>query len=187
VRISGRIAYRKVLGEKNPADLLTKHLGAEVIAKHVDTLNMIWVEGRAESAPTFDSVKSYLQTWVEDGADDHDYNYDYDNDIDEVTEETQGERRKVRFADLVSVRPFLRLEREGLHLREVRVPAVRFGSPAGRSAIAAVSSGKATAKDGATQRMIECVWPVPASGRSTASRLRVGLTRMSRGSIGEGS
>jgi hypothetical protein len=105
VRISGRIAYRKVLGEKNPADLLTKHLGAEVIAKHVDTLNMIWVEGRAESAPTLDSVESYLQTWVEDGADDHDYNYDYDNDIDEVTEETKGGRKKVRFADLVSVRP----------------------------------------------------------------------------------
>ena len=26
VRVSGRIAYRKVLGEKNLADLLTKHL-----------------------------------------------------------------------------------------------------------------------------------------------------------------
>ena len=62
VRVSGRIAYRKVLGEKNPADLLTKHLGAEVIAQHVDTLNKIWVEGRAESAPTLDSVESYIQT-----------------------------------------------------------------------------------------------------------------------------
>ena len=109
VRVSGRIAYRKVLGEKNPADLLTKHLGAEVIARHVDTLNMIWVEGRAESAPTLDSVESYLQTWVEDGADDHDYNYDYDSDIDEVTEETKGERRKLRFADFVAVRPILSL------------------------------------------------------------------------------
>ena len=28
VRASGRIACRKVLGEKNPAHLLTKHLGA---------------------------------------------------------------------------------------------------------------------------------------------------------------
>ena len=68
VRVSGRIAYRHFLGEKNPADLLTKHLGAEVIAKHVETLSMVWVEGRAESAPTLDSVASYLQTWVENGA-----------------------------------------------------------------------------------------------------------------------
>jgi hypothetical protein len=58
VRVSGRIAYRKVLGEKNPADLLTKHPGAEVIARHLDTLNVVWIEGRAESAPTLVSVES---------------------------------------------------------------------------------------------------------------------------------
>ena len=29
VRISGRIVYRKVLGEKNPADLMAKHMSAE--------------------------------------------------------------------------------------------------------------------------------------------------------------
>ena len=50
----------EVLGEKNPADLLTKHFGAEVISRHVDTLNMVWIEGRAESAPTLDSTESYI-------------------------------------------------------------------------------------------------------------------------------
>ena len=110
VRVSGRIAYKKVLGEKNPADLLTKHLGAEVIARHVDTLNMNWIEGRAESAPTLDSIESYLQTWFEDGTyhdDDADYNHDYDYDpsINELKKEVESERRKVRFAELVTVRP----------------------------------------------------------------------------------
>ena len=62
VRVSGRIAYRKVLGEKNPADLLTKHFGVEVISHHADTLNMTWIEGRAESAPALDSIDSYVQT-----------------------------------------------------------------------------------------------------------------------------
>ena len=66
VRASGRIAYRKVLGQKNPADLLTKHLGAGVIHRHCDTLNMRWVDGRAETAPTLASVESYVQSWVED-------------------------------------------------------------------------------------------------------------------------
>ena len=60
VRASGRIAYRKVLGEKNPADLLTKRLAAEVIHRHCDTLNMRWFEGRAEFAPTLNSVESYI-------------------------------------------------------------------------------------------------------------------------------
>ena len=31
VRASGRITYRKVLGEKNPADLPTKHLSVEMV------------------------------------------------------------------------------------------------------------------------------------------------------------
>ena len=35
VRISGRIIYKKVLGEKNPADLLTKHMSAELSAANL--------------------------------------------------------------------------------------------------------------------------------------------------------
>ena len=72
-------------GQKNPMDLLTKHLGAEVSARHVDTLNMVWIEGRAESAPTLDSVESYLQTWVEDGT-----YLDYDSDDDDDDHRRHG-------------------------------------------------------------------------------------------------
>jgi hypothetical protein len=121
VRVSGRIAYRKVLGEKNPADLLTKHLGAEVIARHVDTLNMVWIKGRAESAPTLDSVESYLQTWVEDGTyldydSDDDDDDDYDPNIDEVKEELKSEREKVR------------LGKEGPRLQEAHVRVAQYGT-----------------------------------------------------------
>ena len=56
VRVSGRIAYHKVLGEKNPADLLTKFMTAELASKHLSTLNMKMTEGRAESAPSLSSV-----------------------------------------------------------------------------------------------------------------------------------
>ena len=66
VRVSGRIVYRKVLGAKNPADLMTKHMPAELSGQHVKTLNMRLVEGRAESAPTLDSVESLVQGWYED-------------------------------------------------------------------------------------------------------------------------
>ena len=47
---------------KNPADLLTKHLAAKVIYRHCDTLNLRWVEGRAETGPTLDFVESYAQS-----------------------------------------------------------------------------------------------------------------------------
>ena len=40
VRRSGRIQYKKVLGEKNPADLLTKHMSADLAGRHLATLNM---------------------------------------------------------------------------------------------------------------------------------------------------
>ena len=56
VRVSGRIAYKKVLGEKNPADLLTKHMSAELSGRHLACLNMDLVGGRASAAPTLDSL-----------------------------------------------------------------------------------------------------------------------------------
>ena len=55
--MSGRIAYHKVLGEKNPADLLTKFMTAELAGKHLATLNMKMTEGRAESAPSLSSIE----------------------------------------------------------------------------------------------------------------------------------
>ena len=116
-----------MLGEKNPADLLTKHFGPEVIGRHVDSLNMIWIEGRAESAPTLDSIESYIQTCVEDGAyfDESSDDGDCDADISEVEKEQKGERKKVRFAELITVRP---------------IPAVRKGKATPARGASAVSA-----------------------------------------------
>ena len=49
VRISGRISYKKVLGEKNPSDLLTKYLSAELSARHLQAINSKMIEGFAET------------------------------------------------------------------------------------------------------------------------------------------
>ena len=89
VRMSGRISYKKVLGTKNPADLLTKHMTAELSGRHLECLNMRLGGGRAESAPTLNSLESYVQMWYEDDA------------IDSVGVEP----RRVRFSNEVQVRP----------------------------------------------------------------------------------
>ena len=57
VRISGRIVYKKVLGEKNPSDFFTKYMTAELSMKHLETINAEFVEGRAESAPEIANVE----------------------------------------------------------------------------------------------------------------------------------
>jgi hypothetical protein len=88
VRISGRVVYKKVLGEKNPADLLTKHMSAELSARHLETLNMKLSSGRAESAPTLDSL---VQAWYTQS----------DKDIDESHRDT----RHVSFSARVECRP----------------------------------------------------------------------------------
>jgi len=66
VRVAGRIVYRKVLGAKNPADLMTKHMSAELSGQHLRTLNMDIEGGRAASAPTLDNIESFVQGWYED-------------------------------------------------------------------------------------------------------------------------
>ena len=63
VRISGRIKYKKVLGEKNPADLLTQHMSADLAGRHLATLNMRLSAGRATTAPTLDSL---VKGWYSD-------------------------------------------------------------------------------------------------------------------------
>lgn len=66
VRVGGQIQYRKVLGSKNPAELMTFHMTAEPAKQHLTTLNMKLEGGRAESGPTLDSVESFVQGWYED-------------------------------------------------------------------------------------------------------------------------
>ena len=64
VRVSGRIVYKKILGSKNPADLMTKHMTSELAHKHLETLNMSISGRRARTAPTIDSL---VQAWYEGG------------------------------------------------------------------------------------------------------------------------
>ena len=89
VRISGRIQYKKVLGEKNPADLLTKHMSAELAGRHLETLNMKLTAGRASTAPTLDSL---VQGW-------------YSISNAESTCRSPSTTRRVRFDMKVSFRP----------------------------------------------------------------------------------
>ena len=98
VRVGGRIQYRKVLGSKNPADLMTKHMTAELSKQHLTTLSMKIEGGRAESAPTLDSVESFVQGWYED------MRVDGQEEIIGVDRGGHGERR-VRFNPRVQVRP----------------------------------------------------------------------------------
>ena len=47
-----RLIVQKVPGEANPADLLTKHLGAELISAHRARMSCWEREGRAQLAPS---------------------------------------------------------------------------------------------------------------------------------------
>ena len=47
----GQFSLYKVLGTRNPADLCTKHLPAEGVGTHLQTLHLASEEGRATSAP----------------------------------------------------------------------------------------------------------------------------------------
>ena len=65
-----RLAYTKVLGTNNPADLMTKHLTQEVIERHCNTLKVQFPEGRAATAPTLSSVFELKAPWqLDDEAD----------------------------------------------------------------------------------------------------------------------
>ena len=50
------IVVQKVAGTENPADLMTKHLSFDVMAKHVEKLNFNLNKDRAKTAPKLDYV-----------------------------------------------------------------------------------------------------------------------------------
>ena len=56
VRSTGRLAYKKVLGTLNPSDVLTKHVPGDLLDAHMRTLGLEIRGGRAESAPSLDSL-----------------------------------------------------------------------------------------------------------------------------------
>ena len=62
--MTGRLSYRKVLGSKNPSDVLTKHVPADLLDKHLATIKAKIVGGRAELAPELNVVESVVE-WYE--------------------------------------------------------------------------------------------------------------------------
>ena len=48
---TGAVELVKVAGAENPADIMTKHVDRALLLKHLATLNMIELTGRAECAP----------------------------------------------------------------------------------------------------------------------------------------
>ena len=59
-RARKEIPLNKVAGELNPADLMTKHLGASKIDRNVETLKMIFAEGRSNKAAQLHSLSREL-------------------------------------------------------------------------------------------------------------------------------
>ena len=47
----GELMVGKILGADNPADILTKHVDAATLRKHLESIGMEYESGRAESAP----------------------------------------------------------------------------------------------------------------------------------------
>ena len=65
VRATGRLTYLKVLGSQNPADILTKHVSADLLACHLETLKTEVRGGRAETAPGLSSLVSVTLKYLE--------------------------------------------------------------------------------------------------------------------------
>ena len=68
-RVTGRLSYKKVLGTKNPADILTKHVPSDLLNRHLETVRAVVVAGRAESAPELNTVESCIEWYLEDESD----------------------------------------------------------------------------------------------------------------------
>ena len=91
VRCSKRLWYKKVLGTRNPADVLTKHVPKELLDAHLITLGVELRGGRAESAPTLDQLEMYTEEWAE-------------GEDAEGEKEEEEKSKKVRFYNKVMFR-----------------------------------------------------------------------------------
>ena len=60
VRVGGRLSYKKVLGTKNPSDVLTKHVPGELLERHIESIGSEARHGRAQAAPELNSVESLV-------------------------------------------------------------------------------------------------------------------------------
>ena len=91
VRVAGRLHYKKVLGTKNPSDVLTKHVPGELLERHLEVTGAEPRGGRAETAPELNSMESVV----------------FRIDVDECSDEPEDEGKKlkeVRFASKVQYR-----------------------------------------------------------------------------------
>ena len=68
-----RLSYLKVLGTDNPADLMTKHLGQEVLTKHSYALGITFPGGRAETAPNLHNVNVSKALWEDEDSGEQDH------------------------------------------------------------------------------------------------------------------
>ena len=59
-----RLKFHKVLGSRNPSDILTKHVGRELLETHTHTLGLEHRGGRAEVAPSLDNIEPYTERYV---------------------------------------------------------------------------------------------------------------------------
>ena len=62
VRVTGRLSYKKVLGSRNPEDILTKHVASTLLDQHLATVGVEVRGGRADSAPTLDEIQVYSES-----------------------------------------------------------------------------------------------------------------------------
>ena len=87
-RVTGRLAYHKVLGSKNPSDVLTKHVPGDLLDKHLETIGARIAGGRAETAPEICA----LESWVTE--------VEWEQDIGHFLDEN----KKVSFARVIKLR-----------------------------------------------------------------------------------
>ena len=64
VHATKRLSYRKVLGSKNPSDVLTKYLSADLMSRHLEAICAEKRGGRADAAPELNSLVSEV-LWSE--------------------------------------------------------------------------------------------------------------------------
>ena len=63
IKCNKRLKYMKVLGTRNPSDILTKHVPKDLLETHLQTLGVVHQAGRSKAAPTLDSVEAYTTEW----------------------------------------------------------------------------------------------------------------------------
>ena len=127
VRCNKRLKYHKVLGTRNPSDILTKHVNRELLATHTRTLGLEHRGGRADTAPSLDSVEAYTE------------------ESQPSIESHSIENRRVRFSKIIEYRliPALGSSRSIRKIRKCKWPS---GALAADTEEPERSGGEKTAK-----------------------------------------